>query len=171
MCHRRAHRDAAVQSASGPSTPPTGGQTFTANNTRDQILVGGTGDDIFYTGHNSVVITGGGGGDRYVFQHAPWNNTGHITDFALGIDQLDFTVLFAAAGYTGSDPVADGYHPVRFGRRGRNARPVRCGWSGRQSVAVAHHHARSRRADRPDRHAALRFGEASDLRRQRQGKR
>ena len=98
--------------ASGPSTPPTGGQTFTANNTRDQILVGGTGDDIFYTGHNSVVITGGSGGDRYVFQHVPWNNTGHITDFALGSDRLDFTALFAAAGYTGSDPVADGY--VRF---------------------------------------------------------
>ena len=74
--------------------------------------MGGTGDDIFYTGHNSVVITGGSGGDRYVFQHVPWNNTGHITDFALGIDRLDFSALFAAAGYTGSDPVADGY--VRF---------------------------------------------------------
>jgi hypothetical protein len=102
--------------AGGPSTPPTGGQTFTANDTRDQILVGGTGDDIFHTGHNSVVITGGDGGDRYVFQHVPWNNTGHITDFALGSDRLDFTALFAAAGYTGSDPVADGF--IRFASDG-----------------------------------------------------
>ena len=92
-----------------PPPPPTGGQTFTANNTRDQILVGGTGDDIFYTGHNSVVLTGDGGADRYVFQYLPWNNTGHITDFTLGIDKLDFTALFAASGYTGSNPVADGY--------------------------------------------------------------
>lgn len=98
--------------SSGPTTPPTGGQTFAANDTRDQALAGGSGDDIFYTGHNSVVITGGGGADRYVFQHVPWNNTGHITDFALGSDRLDFTALFAAAGYTGSDPVADLY--VRF---------------------------------------------------------
>ena len=46
--------------SSGPSTPPTGGQTFTANDTRDQPLTGGSGDDTFFTGHNSVVITGGG---------------------------------------------------------------------------------------------------------------
>jgi hypothetical protein len=95
-----------------PPPPPTGGQTFTANNTRDQILVGGTGDDTFYTGHNSVVLTGDGGADRYVFQYVPWNNTGHITDFALGIDRLDFTALFAAAHYTGTNPLADGY--IRF---------------------------------------------------------
>ena len=92
-----------------PPPPPTGGQTFTANGSRDQILLGGSGDDLFYTGHNSVIITGDGGADRYVFQYLPWNNTGHIRDFALGVDKLDFTALFAAAGYTGSNPVADGY--------------------------------------------------------------
>jgi Ca2+-binding RTX toxin-like protein len=91
-----------------PPPPPTGGQTLTANNTRDQILTGGSADDIFYTGHNSVVMTGDGGADRYVFQYLPWNNTGHITDFAVGTDRLDFTALFAAVGYTGANPVADG---------------------------------------------------------------
>jgi hypothetical protein len=85
------------------------GQTFTASNTRDQVLVGESGDDIFYTGHNSVVMTGDGGADQYVFQYLPWNNTGHITDFVVGVDKLDFTVLYAAIGYTGSNPVADGY--------------------------------------------------------------
>ena len=92
-----------------PPPPPTGGQTFTANNTRDQVLTGGTGDDIFYTGHNSVVMTGDGGADRFVFQYLPWNNTGHITDFTLSVDILDFTALYAAAHYTGTNPVADGY--------------------------------------------------------------
>jgi hypothetical protein len=85
------------------------GQTFIADDTRDQSLAGGTGDDIFYAGHNSVVVTGGGGADRFVFPHLPWNTSGHITDFVLGTDTLDLTALFAMAGYTGSDPVADGY--------------------------------------------------------------
>jgi hypothetical protein len=92
-----------------PPPPPTGGQTLTANNTRDQVLTGGSGDDTFFTGHNSVVLTGDGGADRFVFQYLPWNNTGHIADFALGVDILDFSALYAAAHYTGTNPVADGY--------------------------------------------------------------
>ena len=85
---------------------------YTANDTRDQQLTGGSEADTFYTGHNSVILTGGGAGDTFVFQHLPWNNTGHVRDFALGTDKLDFSALFAASGYTGTDPVADGY--LRF---------------------------------------------------------
>jgi hypothetical protein len=89
---------------------------YTANDTRDQQLTGGSEADTFYTGRNSVILTGGGAGDTFVFQHLPWNNTGHVRDFALGVDKLDFSALFAASGYTGTDPVADGY--LRFASDG-----------------------------------------------------
>ena len=83
--------------------------TYTADGTRDQVIVGGAEDDVFLTGRNSVILTGGGGADQFVFQYLPWNNTGHITDFTLGTDLLDFSALFADSGYSGSDPVADGF--------------------------------------------------------------
>jgi uncharacterized repeat protein (TIGR03803 family) len=84
------------------------GQTFTANDTAGQTLSGGSGDDIFYAGHNSVVMTGDGGADKFVFQYLPWN-AGHTTDFTPGTDKLDLHALFAASGYAGTDPIADGY--------------------------------------------------------------
>lgn len=89
--------------------PPSGPLTIAADNTRDQLLIGSNGSDIFLTGRNSVVMTGGGSDDTYVFQYVPWNNTGHITDFQVAYDRLDLSAVFAAVGYTGSDPVADGY--------------------------------------------------------------
>ena len=93
-----------------PSTPqPADGLTVTANNSRDQILIGSSGSDIFLAGRNSVAMTGGGSDDTYVFQYVPWNNTGHITDFDFQYDRLDLSAVFAAVGYTGSDPIADGY--------------------------------------------------------------
>jgi hypothetical protein len=85
---------------------------YTANDTYNQPLTGGAEADTFYAGRNSVIVTSGGGGDTIVFQHLPWNSTGHIRDFALGVDKLDFSALFAASGYTGNDPVRDGY--LRF---------------------------------------------------------
>jgi Ca2+-binding RTX toxin-like protein len=91
-----------------PPPPPSNGQTFTANDTPGQTLTGGSGDDTFYAGHNSVVMTGDGGADKFVFQYLPWN-AGHITDFAVGTDRIDMSALFQASGYTGSDPVGDGY--------------------------------------------------------------
>jgi hypothetical protein len=33
----------------------------------------------------------------------------HITDFTPGQDKLDFTALFQRYGYTGSNPVGDGW--------------------------------------------------------------
>ena len=89
--------------------PPSGGETLTADDSRDQVLTGGPGDDIFLTGHNSVILTGGDGADQFVFEHLPWNNTGHIRDFTTDVDILDLRALFDAAGYSGSDPIGDGY--------------------------------------------------------------
>ena len=104
-----------------PSTPPTSGQTLTGNDTRGQVLTGGSGDDTFYAGRNAVVMTGDGGDDRYVFQYLPWNG-GHITDFASGSDVLDLRPLFSASGYAGTNPIGDGY--LRFDSDGAGGTKV-----------------------------------------------
>ncbi|HXE29019.1 MAG TPA: type I secretion C-terminal target domain-containing protein [Stellaceae bacterium] len=94
-------------SGSGTGTGTAGG-TLTANDTAGQQLTGTPDNDIFYAGHNSVVMTGDGGADSFVFQAVPWN-AGQITDFTPGTDKIDLSALLSAAGYTGSDPVADGW--------------------------------------------------------------
>jgi serralysin len=86
----------------------TTGETLTANDTAGQQLTGTPNDDIFNAGHNSVVMTGDGGADRFVFQYLPWN-AGSITDFNTADDVLNLKAIFASIGYTGHDPVADGY--------------------------------------------------------------
>jgi beta-glucanase (GH16 family) len=94
----------------------TAAQTITANNLGDTItsndygstLVGGTGNDTFIAGHGADTMTGGGGSDTFVFNVLPWN-AGHITDFNVASDKLDLTGIFKTIGYTGTNPVADGY--------------------------------------------------------------
>ncbi|HEX3974309.1 MAG TPA: type I secretion C-terminal target domain-containing protein, partial [Stellaceae bacterium] len=86
----------------------TTGETLTANDTAGQQLTGTPNDDTFYAGHNSVVMTGNGGADQFIFQYEPWN-AGSITDFNTAADVLNLKGIFAAIGYTGSNPVADGY--------------------------------------------------------------
>jgi hypothetical protein len=81
---------------------------LTANDTPGQVLTGGPGNDIFNAGRSSVIMTGDGGADTFVFQYLPWR-PGHITDFTSGTDVLDLRALFAASGYSGTNPVADGY--------------------------------------------------------------
>ncbi|HVA13796.1 MAG TPA: type I secretion C-terminal target domain-containing protein [Stellaceae bacterium] len=98
-------------------------QTVTGNSLGDTItsndygstLIGGTGNDTLIAGHGADTLTGGAGADSFVFDYLPWN-AGQITDFTLGTDKLDFSALLSAAGYTGSDPVADGY--VSFASNG-----------------------------------------------------
>jgi beta-glucanase (GH16 family) len=83
------------------------GDTFISNNTGNR-LIGGAGADAFDIGRGGDVVTGGDGADRFVFAETPWA-AGHITDFTAGQDVVEISGLLARSGYTGSDPVADGY--------------------------------------------------------------
>jgi hypothetical protein len=54
------------------------------------------------------MLTGGAGSDTFVFNNVPWN-AGHITDFNTAQDVLNLAGIFKSIGYTGANPVADGY--------------------------------------------------------------
>ena len=98
-------------------------QTVTANNSGDTItsndagstIIGGSGNDTFLAGHSADMLTGNGGSDSFVFNNLPWN-AGQITDFTPGTDVLNLKGIFATIGYTGTNPVADGY--LNFGSDG-----------------------------------------------------
>jgi Ca2+-binding RTX toxin-like protein len=72
------------------------------------VLVGGAGADTLNASQGSDTLTGGAGADRLVFGKQPWAPI-HVTDFTHGQDLLDLKGLFAATGYTGTNPVADRY--------------------------------------------------------------
>lgn len=84
-------------------------------------LQGGPGNDTLVASQGPDVLTGGGGGDAFVYAKLPWN-AGHATDFTLGADRLDLSGIFQASGYTGSDPVADGR--MRFDSDGAGATKI-----------------------------------------------
>jgi beta-glucanase (GH16 family) len=86
------------------------GDTFHSNNSGNH-LIGGAGADTFAIGRGGDVVTGGGGADTFAFAETPWAGA-HITDFTPGVDAIDLSGLLAHDGYTGSDPVADGYVKV-----------------------------------------------------------
>lgn len=91
----------------GQPPPSGGGQTITAHSP-NSTLVGTSGDDTITTSQGGDTVSGGAGADRIVLPVEPWSPH-DVTDFALGQDRLDLSALFDAAGYTGSDPVADRY--------------------------------------------------------------
>jgi Ca2+-binding RTX toxin-like protein len=78
------------------------------SNDYGSTLNGGAGNDILKSGHSGDILTGGPGNDIFEFDYLPWHS-GHITDFTSGVDALDLRPLFQAAGYTGTDPVKDGW--------------------------------------------------------------
>ncbi len=83
------------------------GITLTANDTAGQLLTATTPSDTFIAGHNSVVMTGDGGSNIYVFNALPWN-AGAITNFNPASDTIDVSQILQSANYTGTNPLADG---------------------------------------------------------------
>jgi hypothetical protein len=74
---------------------------------RDTIN-GGKGDDIIIGGSGSDLLTGGDGKDLFVYTN--YQDIGdRITDFNLNDDKIVFTQLLKSLGYSGSNPVGDGY--------------------------------------------------------------
>jgi len=86
----------------------------------DLTLVGGTNPDVLVAGtaNNTLIgnggadtLTGGAGYDQYVY-NAMGDKGDTITDFRVGQDKINLTTLMASLGYTGSNPITDGY--VKF---------------------------------------------------------
>jgi hypothetical protein len=76
-----------------------------------QILKGTRCDDTFYAGHNSVIMKGRGGQDRFIFSDIPWH-PGEITDFDPSQDKIDVSALLTLAGYKGTAPFSDGLFAI-----------------------------------------------------------
>ncbi|MGA0606690.1 Calx-beta domain-containing protein [Phenylobacterium sp. VNQ135] len=93
---------------SATEPPPSGGGQVINSPGPGSTVTGTSGADTINASQGSDVITGGAGADVFAWAKEPWSPA-RITDFALGTDKLDFSKLFQASGYTGSDPVADGY--------------------------------------------------------------
>ena len=100
---------------------PAAGSTITAPNDDGSTLMGTAGNDVLIASHGADSLTGGAGADTFQFGVLPWS-AGHVTDFTPGTDVLDLAPLFDAAGYHGSDPVADGY--LTFGSDGAGSTRV-----------------------------------------------
>ena len=101
-------------------------QTVTGNGLNNVItsnnnintLIGGGGDDTLVSGRDSDTLTGGEGADTFVYPELPWNGT-RITDFTAGQDTIDVSGALAKLGYTGSNPLADGW--MKIDANGANA--------------------------------------------------
>lgn len=94
-----------------------GNDTLDAGADND-ALDGGVGNDTLIGGAGADTLTGGTGAD--VFRWESVDVLGDtITDFKRGEgDTLDLGPVLAALGYTGSDPIADGWIAVRPGALG-----------------------------------------------------
>jgi Ca2+-binding RTX toxin-like protein len=89
----------------------TNGVTISSNDTGN-VLIGGSGGDVFHLGRGGDWAAGGAGADTFAYAATPWAGGG-ITDFnAAEGDRIDVSGLLHTAGYAGSDPFADGY--LRF---------------------------------------------------------
>jgi hypothetical protein len=77
-------------------------------------LAGGPGDDTLTGLGGRDVLVGGPGADRFVYTSV-LDFGDLIPDFSVGEDLLDVDALLARVGYSGSDPVGDGYFGVTPG--------------------------------------------------------
>ena len=71
-------------------------------------LIGGAGNDILIGGADNDTLTGGSGNDQFIYQTLSYSGD-TITDFNQSQDKLVFTDLFKSVGYSGKNPIGDGY--------------------------------------------------------------
>ncbi|VEP17955.1 conserved hypothetical protein [Hyella patelloides LEGE 07179] len=72
-------------------------------------LTGTANDDLITGGKGEDTLTGGAGKDCYYFNETS-EGIDTITDFQTGEDTIDISEILATeVGYTGSDPITDGY--------------------------------------------------------------
>ncbi|MBD2409566.1 hypothetical protein FACHB389_09210 [Nostoc calcicola FACHB-389] len=83
-----------------------GNDTLIGGNGNDS-LVGGTGNDILIGGGGYDTLTGGSGRDQFIYQTSGLDS--NITDFNKTEDKLVLTDVFNRLGYSGSNPIGDGY--------------------------------------------------------------
>jgi hypothetical protein len=91
----------------GSGSGVASGATLTGNDTAGQLLTATTPNDTFIAGHNSVVMTGDGGSNTFVFEAAPWN-AGQIANFNPASDTINVIGLLQSEGYAGTNPFGDG---------------------------------------------------------------
>ncbi|MEH2211450.1 DUF4347 domain-containing protein [Nostoc sp.] len=89
-----------------------GNDTLIADAGKDSII-GGAGDDIFFVERKNPfedndILTGGSGHDQFVYKTLTYYGEA-ITDFNQSEDKLVLTDLFKSLGYSGSNPILDGY--------------------------------------------------------------
>jgi len=113
-----------------PAPPPVSGAGQQLLSTGyGSVLTGGAGADTLVANQGGETLTGGAGADSFVFKTTPWSAT-HISDFQVGVDKLDISGLYLD-GYSGSNPVADGY--VTFASDGNGGTSVIVDPDGRAS--------------------------------------
>ena len=79
----------------------------------DEIL-GGNSNDVIVSGRGIDTLAGGAGNDVFFYKSVHSDSNAHydrISDFVMGSDRID--VSEPLSGYTGDDPVGDGYVMVR----------------------------------------------------------
>ena len=71
-------------------------------------LTAGSGPYTLIAGNGPDILIGGSGPDMFEFTVVP-KTAGHIENFLPGIDTIDLAPLLKAAGYTGTNALADGW--------------------------------------------------------------
>ncbi|MDZ7965362.1 MAG: DUF4347 domain-containing protein [Nostoc sp. DedSLP03] len=89
-----------------------GNDTLIGGAGKDSVI-GGAGDDIFFVERKNPfedndILTGGSGHDQFVYKTLTYYGEA-ITDFNQSEDKLVLTDLLKSLGYSGSNPILDGY--------------------------------------------------------------
>ncbi|MDJ0571775.1 MAG: M10 family metallopeptidase C-terminal domain-containing protein [Pleurocapsa sp. MO_192.B19] len=83
----------------------------------DEIVAGG-GNDVIIASQGVDTFTGGEGSDIFFYDSLIYPGVAahhdRIVDFEVGSDRLDISELLIFSGYTGANPVADGYVVVNL---------------------------------------------------------